>query len=137
MGVADRICRMTMRFTLHPLIKKPIVRANTSGAVITERNKTFKFKITLDRHNAGLKFNCCLRFGPPNFSLPSTFKGLGAGIVLVNIEQCSAVYCNSVTAANCCGGIPIYLQPIFTFIGRRHNGITQAVEILSQAKNIF
>jgi hypothetical protein len=27
-----------MRFTLHPLIKKPIVRANTIGAVITERN---------------------------------------------------------------------------------------------------
>ena len=25
-------------FTLHPLIKKPIVRANTIGAVITERN---------------------------------------------------------------------------------------------------
>jgi hypothetical protein len=27
-----------MRFTLHPLIKKPIVHANTIGAVITERN---------------------------------------------------------------------------------------------------
>jgi hypothetical protein len=27
-----------MLFTLHPLIKKPIVRANTIGAVITERN---------------------------------------------------------------------------------------------------
>jgi hypothetical protein len=27
-----------MRFTLHPLLKKPTVRANTIGAVITERN---------------------------------------------------------------------------------------------------
>jgi hypothetical protein len=36
--VADRICRMTMRFTLHRLIKKTIVRANTIGAVIMERN---------------------------------------------------------------------------------------------------
>jgi hypothetical protein len=27
-----------MRFTLHPLIKKPIVCADTIGAVITERN---------------------------------------------------------------------------------------------------
>jgi hypothetical protein len=27
-----------MRFTLHPLIKKPIVQANTIGAVIMERN---------------------------------------------------------------------------------------------------
>jgi hypothetical protein len=29
---------MALRFTLHPLIKKPIVRANTIGAVITVRN---------------------------------------------------------------------------------------------------
>jgi hypothetical protein len=34
----------------------------------------FKFKITPDRHNAGLKFNGCLPFDLPNFSLPSTFK---------------------------------------------------------------
>ncbi len=31
-------------------------------------------QIKLDRHNAGLKFNYCRRFDPPNFSLPSTFK---------------------------------------------------------------
>ncbi len=31
-------------------------------------------QINLDRHNAGLKYNYCLRFDPPNFSLPSTFK---------------------------------------------------------------
>jgi hypothetical protein len=34
----------------------------------------FKFNITLDRHNAGQKFNCCLRFDLPNLSLPSTFN---------------------------------------------------------------
>ncbi len=55
----------------------------------------FKFKITLDRHNAGLKFNCCLRFGPPNFSLPSTFNSpkktrrfapptIGASLLLIH-----------------------------------------------------
>jgi hypothetical protein len=37
--VADRICRMTIRFTLHRLLKKLISSANTIGAVIiTERN---------------------------------------------------------------------------------------------------
>ncbi len=36
-GVADRIFRMTKRFTLHRLIKKTIVRANTIGAVIRDR----------------------------------------------------------------------------------------------------
>ncbi len=34
----------------------------------------FKFHINFDSHNAGLKFNYCLRFDPPNFSLPSTCK---------------------------------------------------------------
>jgi hypothetical protein len=38
------------------------------------KNCTFKFHINFDRHNAGLKFNYCLRFDPPNFSLPSTLK---------------------------------------------------------------
>jgi hypothetical protein len=48
-----------------------------------QRKYTFRFKITPDRHNAGLKFNCCLRFGPPNFSLPSTFNAdPGFGIFL-------------------------------------------------------
>ncbi len=37
-GVADRICRMTIRFTLYRLIKKSINCANTIGAVRTERN---------------------------------------------------------------------------------------------------
>ncbi len=37
-GVADRICRMNIRFTCHRLIKKLIICANTIGAVITERN---------------------------------------------------------------------------------------------------
>ncbi len=36
-GVADRICRMTIRFTLHRLFKKLISSANTIGAVIKER----------------------------------------------------------------------------------------------------
>jgi hypothetical protein len=36
----------------------------------------FKWQISLDRHNAGLKFNCCLRFDPRNFLLPSTFNNL-------------------------------------------------------------
>jgi hypothetical protein len=31
-------------------------------------------QISLDRHNAGLNFNYCLRFDPHHFSLPSTFK---------------------------------------------------------------
>jgi hypothetical protein len=35
----------------------------------------FKLQISLDRHNAGLKFNYCLRFDPHHFSLPSTYKG--------------------------------------------------------------
>jgi hypothetical protein len=30
---------------------------------------------TLDRHNARQKLNYCLLPDPPNFSLPSTFKG--------------------------------------------------------------
>jgi hypothetical protein len=37
-GVADRICRMTIRFTLHRLFKKLISSANTIGTVIEERN---------------------------------------------------------------------------------------------------
>jgi hypothetical protein len=36
--MADGICRMTIRFTLHRLFKKLISSANTIGAVITERN---------------------------------------------------------------------------------------------------
>ncbi len=36
----------------------------------------FKLQISLDRHNAGLKFNYCLRFDPHHFSLPSTLKKL-------------------------------------------------------------
>jgi hypothetical protein len=34
----------------------------------------FKFKITLDRHNAGQKLNYCVHPDPPLFSLPSTFN---------------------------------------------------------------
>ncbi len=37
----------------------------------------FKFKITLHRHNAGLK----LRFDIPNFWLPSTFHDFDVAIV--------------------------------------------------------
>ncbi len=36
-GMADRICRMTIRLTLHRLFKKLIISANTIGAVITDR----------------------------------------------------------------------------------------------------
>jgi hypothetical protein len=32
-------------------------------------------QITLDRHNARQKLNYCILPDPPNFSLPSTFKG--------------------------------------------------------------
>ncbi len=42
-----------------------------------QRNNTFKFKLTLDRHNARLKLIYCLLPDPPRFSLPSTFKGVG------------------------------------------------------------
>ncbi len=41
-----------------------------------QRNNTFKFKLTLDGHNARLKLIYCLLPDPPRFSLPSTFKGL-------------------------------------------------------------
>jgi hypothetical protein len=47
----------------------------------------FKFKITLDRHNAGQKFIGCLPFDLPNFSLPSTFK--------VNFKAKMYIYVNS------------------------------------------
>jgi hypothetical protein len=44
-----------------------------------QRNDTFKFKLTLDRHNARLKLIYCLLPDPPRFSLPSTFNvSLGA-----------------------------------------------------------
>jgi hypothetical protein len=36
-------------------------------------NGTFKFYVTLDHHNPGLKLNYCLLPVPPNYSLPSTF----------------------------------------------------------------
>jgi hypothetical protein len=39
-----------------------------------QRNNTFKFKVTLDRHNPRLKLIYCLLPDPPRFSLPSTFK---------------------------------------------------------------
>jgi hypothetical protein len=35
--MADRICRMTIQFTLHRLFKKLLIRAKTIGAVIKER----------------------------------------------------------------------------------------------------
>jgi hypothetical protein len=42
--------------------------------LVLQRNGTFKFKITPDRHNAIQNLNYCLLPGPPLFSLPSTFK---------------------------------------------------------------
>jgi hypothetical protein len=48
--------------------------ARGNGNNFLHKNCTFKLKINFDRHNAGLTFNYCLRFDPPNFSLPSTFK---------------------------------------------------------------
>jgi hypothetical protein len=39
-----------------------------------QRNDMFKFKITLDHHNARQKLIYCLLPDPPLFSLPSTFK---------------------------------------------------------------
>ncbi len=44
------------------------------GIDFSHKNCTFKLQINFDRHNARLKFNYCLRFGLPNFSLPSTFN---------------------------------------------------------------
>jgi hypothetical protein len=43
---------------------------------ILERNGTFKFKITPDRHNGRKKLNYCILPHHPHFSLPSTFKDL-------------------------------------------------------------
>jgi hypothetical protein len=42
-----------------------------------QRNSTFKFKITLDRHNARLKLIYCFLPDPLHFSLPSTFEKIG------------------------------------------------------------
>jgi hypothetical protein len=39
-----------------------------------QRNNTFKFEITLDRHNARLKLIYCFLPDPLHFSLPSTFN---------------------------------------------------------------
>jgi hypothetical protein len=55
----------------------PIKKAVESGKgnkKFLPKNCTLKLQINLDRHNAGLKFDYCLRFDPPHFSLPSTFK---------------------------------------------------------------
>ena len=55
----------------------PIYKAVTAGNGNNEflqRNNTFKFKITLDRHNAIQNLNYYVLPGPPLFSLPSTFK---------------------------------------------------------------
>jgi hypothetical protein len=43
----------------------------------------FKWQISLNRHNAGLKFNYCLRFDPCHFSLPSTFNVCSFFIVML------------------------------------------------------
>jgi hypothetical protein len=51
------------------------VRANTIGIVrVLQRMDTFKFKITLDRHNGIQNLNYYDLPDPPCFSLPSTFK---------------------------------------------------------------
>jgi hypothetical protein len=47
---------------------------------VLQRNGTFKFKITPDRHNAGQKLIYCLLPDPPHFSLPSTFKWSICGV---------------------------------------------------------
>jgi hypothetical protein len=39
-----------------------------------QRNKTFKFKITLNRHNARHNINYCILPEPTHFSLPSTIN---------------------------------------------------------------
>ncbi len=54
----------------------PIKKAGASG----NGNRFFTQKLYIqiankpDRHNAGLKFNYCLRFDPSHFSLPYTFN---------------------------------------------------------------
>jgi hypothetical protein len=40
-----------------------------------QKNSTFKWQITLDRHNAIPRLNYYVLPDPSNFSLPSTFKG--------------------------------------------------------------
>ncbi len=42
-----------------------------------QRNNTFKWQITLDRHNASRNLNKSVLPDPPHFLLPSTFKGVG------------------------------------------------------------
>jgi hypothetical protein len=60
---------------IHPDIAYPIDFAAASG---NENRFTGKLHVQiankLDRHNAGLKFNYCLRFDPRHFSLLSTCK---------------------------------------------------------------
>jgi hypothetical protein len=41
---------------------------------VLQRKNTFKFKITLHRHNAIQNLNYYVLPDPPHFSLPSTFK---------------------------------------------------------------
>ncbi len=55
----------------------PIQKAVTSGngnIGVLQRKYTFKFKITLDRHNIRHNLNHCVLPHPAHFSLPSTFK---------------------------------------------------------------
>jgi hypothetical protein len=107
--VAGLICRMTIRFTFHRLLKKIISSANTIGAVITERNvltplRLFVVTMPIQKAVASRKgnrlftdllqvqiknnprspqwlqkLNYLLLSDPRHFSLPSTFKCRSAG----------------------------------------------------------
>jgi hypothetical protein len=67
---------ITVRKIFTPLCLFLQTSPNNLALASGNKNRFFtqKLQINFDCHNAGLTFNYCLRFDPPNFSLPSTFK---------------------------------------------------------------
>jgi hypothetical protein len=51
-----------------------VASGNGNRLFCLQGNCMFKLQINFDHHNAGLKFNNCLRFDPRHFSLLSTFN---------------------------------------------------------------
>jgi hypothetical protein len=67
---------ITVRKIFTPLCLFLQTSPNNLAVASGNKNRFFtqKLQINFDRHNAGLTFNYCLRFDPPNYSFPSTFK---------------------------------------------------------------
>jgi hypothetical protein len=71
---------ITVRNIFTPLCLFIQTSPNNLAVASRSGNRFFTQKLhvqisnNFDRHNAGLTFNYCLRFDPPNFSLPSTFN---------------------------------------------------------------